>query len=92
SSLAIVVAHCVSRLSLSTSQSSCRLLLSIYPPYSRSPCSVIAVSTVTSNWLKLRPTIPEIDAKMDLETKMRNEMERLKKGNYQDVATLAILE
>uniref|UniRef100_A0A915JBG3 Uncharacterized protein n=1 Tax=Romanomermis culicivorax TaxID=13658 RepID=A0A915JBG3_ROMCU len=40
----------------------------------------------------LMPTIPEIDAKMDLETKTRNETERVRKGNIQDVATLAILE
>uniref|UniRef100_A0A915JBV0 Uncharacterized protein n=1 Tax=Romanomermis culicivorax TaxID=13658 RepID=A0A915JBV0_ROMCU len=41
---------------------------------------------------RLMPTIPEIDAKMDLEAKTRNETQRLNKGNYQDVATLAILE
>uniref|UniRef100_A0A915JRU9 Uncharacterized protein n=1 Tax=Romanomermis culicivorax TaxID=13658 RepID=A0A915JRU9_ROMCU len=37
-------------------------------------------------------TIPQIDTKRDLEIKARNEIERLKKGNIQDVATLAILE
>uniref|UniRef100_A0A915K3P1 Uncharacterized protein n=1 Tax=Romanomermis culicivorax TaxID=13658 RepID=A0A915K3P1_ROMCU len=41
---------------------------------------------------RLRPTIPEIHAKIDLKTKMRNQAERLRKGNIQEVATLAILE
>uniref|UniRef100_A0A915I354 Uncharacterized protein n=1 Tax=Romanomermis culicivorax TaxID=13658 RepID=A0A915I354_ROMCU len=41
---------------------------------------------------RLMPTIPEIDAKVDLEMKTRNEAERLRKGNIQDVATLTILE
>uniref|UniRef100_A0A915L947 Uncharacterized protein n=1 Tax=Romanomermis culicivorax TaxID=13658 RepID=A0A915L947_ROMCU len=39
---------------------------------------------------RLTPTIPEIEAKIDLETKTRNDAERLRKGNIQDVATLAI--
>uniref|UniRef100_A0A915J1M3 Uncharacterized protein n=1 Tax=Romanomermis culicivorax TaxID=13658 RepID=A0A915J1M3_ROMCU len=42
--------------------------------------------------ITLMPAIPEIDAKIDIETKTRNETERLKNGNIQDVATLAILE
>uniref|UniRef100_A0A915K5W0 Uncharacterized protein n=1 Tax=Romanomermis culicivorax TaxID=13658 RepID=A0A915K5W0_ROMCU len=37
-------------------------------------------------------TIPKIDAKIDIETKPKNEMERITNGNVQDVATLAILE
>uniref|UniRef100_A0A915LBF0 Uncharacterized protein n=1 Tax=Romanomermis culicivorax TaxID=13658 RepID=A0A915LBF0_ROMCU len=41
---------------------------------------------------RLTQTIPEIDAKIDLEIKARNGVERLKKGNIQAVATLAILE
>uniref|UniRef100_A0A915I2W7 Uncharacterized protein n=1 Tax=Romanomermis culicivorax TaxID=13658 RepID=A0A915I2W7_ROMCU len=42
--------------------------------------------------LLLKPTIAKIDEKVDLELKTRKEAKPIKKGNIQDVATLAILE
>uniref|UniRef100_A0A915IU10 Uncharacterized protein n=1 Tax=Romanomermis culicivorax TaxID=13658 RepID=A0A915IU10_ROMCU len=39
-----------------------------------------------------KPTILKIDAKIDIETKPKNETERLTNRKLQDVATLAILE
>uniref|UniRef100_A0A915JYI9 Uncharacterized protein n=1 Tax=Romanomermis culicivorax TaxID=13658 RepID=A0A915JYI9_ROMCU len=50
------------------------------------------VNSVSIYNSRLTPTIPEIDAKLDIETKTRNENERVRNGNIQDVATLAILE
>uniref|UniRef100_A0A915IVN7 Uncharacterized protein n=1 Tax=Romanomermis culicivorax TaxID=13658 RepID=A0A915IVN7_ROMCU len=38
------------------------------------------------------PTISKIDAKIDIEAKPMNETERVRNGNIQNVATLAILE
>uniref|UniRef100_A0A915HSL2 Uncharacterized protein n=1 Tax=Romanomermis culicivorax TaxID=13658 RepID=A0A915HSL2_ROMCU len=37
-------------------------------------------------------TIQKIDAKIDIKAKPKNKMERTTNGNFQDVATLAILE
>uniref|UniRef100_A0A915IK01 Uncharacterized protein n=1 Tax=Romanomermis culicivorax TaxID=13658 RepID=A0A915IK01_ROMCU len=48
--------------------------------------------TWRQQWNKHTLTIAKIDAKIDIEAKLKSEMEKTINGNIQDVATLAIVE